>query len=74
MRDVPDRSEHGHSSGFRSLPAQSKRCPSLEQIPFTGESISTAESERYGLIGEVVPEGTLAERVDDPSQKSGGIT
>lgn len=38
--------------------------PKLKQMLFTGKSISADEAERYGLIGEVVPEGSLAERIE----------
>jgi enoyl-CoA hydratase/carnithine racemase len=39
--------------------------PKLKQMLFTGKSISADEAERYGLIGEVVPAGTLDERIDE---------
>lgn len=39
--------------------------PKVKQMLFTGKSISAVEAERYGIIGEVVPEGQLAGRVEE---------
>lgn len=39
--------------------------PKFKRMVFTGMSISAAEAEAYGLIGEVVPDGQLDRAVDE---------